>query len=206
MPEILQNLGVFTIGAGWLTWLGKSVLTRYLDRDIQNYKTKLEASNQVELEKLKSELNRRALEHEVKYKRIDEKIANHLIDVYLPLYELYDTVSNYVNAFEQSDVPTKPEQFELARNANNEFWHHFRRNRIYIPPELYQQIEVVARLLKNIMTEFKQGYDRAKNDHHWMLANKELGEEGIPMFDNLVAEIQQRLGVEDLPGVEPVTR
>lgn len=64
---VFQSLGLFSIGVAALTWLGRSIATQILSRDVERYKSRLQ---------------REALEHQVRFTRIHEKQAEVLEQYY----------------------------------------------------------------------------------------------------------------------------
>jgi hypothetical protein len=205
VEEIVKELGKYTILVVALAWLIRSIITHFLSKDVEKYKEQLRAANDLELEKLRSQLAQQALEHEVKFRRLDEKVADHLTTVYQRLFDLYESVVDYVKIFEWGGEPSKEEKHAVVIKANEEFWDYFLHNRPYVPAKLYKQIREVADVLATTARDFAHGQDREKkgrpaksaDEDHWDKAFKETQEKATPMFSALVAEIQRRLGVVD---------
>lgn len=202
--DILKELGIIlggtAIGVAALAWLAKSLMTHLLSKDIEQWKAQLDAQNKLEIEKLRADLAKQALEHEVKYRRVDEKVAEHLAGIYQRLFRFYESVSNYVAIIEYSNEPPKDAKLTTVADANGEFWEYFLPNRIYVPPKLYQEIRKVANKLADITKDFSSGLRREEKgigdleEDYWGKAFRAVQDEASPLFTTLVHEFQKRLG------------
>jgi hypothetical protein len=141
------------------------------------------------------------LEHEVTFRRLDEKVTEHLIVIYQKLFSLYEKANSFVKIVERSDEPGKEEKLAMVVEANKEFWDYLLPNRVYVPPALYKRIREVADTLADIANDFSRGAHRESkgiantDEDYWMKGIKEMNDKATPMFSALVDEIQRRLGV-----------
>jgi hypothetical protein len=201
--ETLKLLGGTAILVAAVAWLIRSLLLHFMSKDVESYKEQLKSANALELEKLRANLSQQTLEHEVKFRRTDEKIAEHLTVVYQKLFNLYRSVLDYVKIFEFGGEPSKEEKHKVVLTANDDFWDYFLHNRPYIPPKMYKQIKDIADLLAKTAREFAFGQDRekrglpTKGEDHWEAALENVEHKATPMFSEMVAEVQRRLGVFD---------
>jgi hypothetical protein len=202
--ELVTVLGGTAIAVAALAWLSQSLMTQFLSKDIERHKNNLAAQSALELEKLRAEFARQALEHEVRFRRVDDKVAEHLAEVYQRLFRLFEKVSSLVRILEWSNEPSKEEKLNAAGAATQEFWNYFLPNRIYIPPKLYERVRELANKLVGIANDFGRGLRReargAESDEtedHWSKAFNAIEKEASPLFTALVRDVQSRLGVED---------
>jgi hypothetical protein len=203
--ELITLLGGFAIVAGFCAWLIRAIITHFLSKDVESYKEKLRLENSIELEKLRSSLAKEALEHEVKFRRIDEQIAERLATVYELIFGLFQKTHDYVSPAGNEGDKTREEKQELFEKASEEFWTYFSRNRIFIPPRMYEQIKEVAHALSKIGLDFTEGqYLKEKGlaekggVGYWITAWNAIRDTATPLFNKLVAEHQRRLGVVDV--------
>jgi len=204
LKELGTILGGTAIAVAALAWLAKSLLTHYLSKDIEKHKATLTAQNALESERLRAELTKQALEHEVRFRRVDEKVAEHLDHVYRHLFRFYESVCSYVRDVEWSCEPSKEEKLEAASKANRAFWDYFLVNRVYLPPTLFQRVRQLADKLTQITNEFtrglrreEKGFVREDDGDHWSEALNAVEKEATPLFTAIVREVQERLGVHD---------
>ena len=80
--ELVTILGGTTIAVTALAWLTRSLLTHWMSKDIERHKAQLASQNKLKIEKLRAELTRQTLEHEVQFRRVDERVAEHLAQAY----------------------------------------------------------------------------------------------------------------------------
>lgn len=204
LRELGTILGGTAIAVAALAWLLKSLLVHFLSKDIEMHKATLTAQNALEIERLRGELTKQALEHEVRFRRVDEKVAEHLDQIYRHLFRLYESVCSYVRDLEWSSEPPKEEKLKAASEANRAFWDYFLLNRVYVPPSLFQRVRQLADKLTKISNEFTRGLRREKrgivrddDEDHWSEALKAIEQEATPLFTAIVREVQERLGVHD---------
>jgi len=160
LKELVTILGGTAIAVAALAWLAKSLVTHFLSKDIEKHKNDLAAQSALELDKLRAEFTRQALEHEVRFRRVDEKVAEHLAEIYQRLFRLYESVSSLVKILEWSNEPSKEDKLNATAEANRAFWDHFLPKRIYVPPKLYERIREVANKLADIANDFGRGLRR----------------------------------------------
>lgn len=207
MWEVVTELGKILGGAGILvaalTYLAKKLLTQWMDKDVEKHKATLQAQNAIGVEKLRSDLRQQSLEHEVKYRRNDEKVADHLHGTYKRLLCFYECICSYVKIIESDEAP-KNEKLDETQKASKEFWDYFLPNRLYIPPTLFRKTKAFAEKLTSITNDFTKNLKRERDGrdvediHFWSKAFSEINEEQGSVFSSLVEEFQKRLGVFDL--------
>ncbi|MGD0516782.1 MAG: hypothetical protein ABSA26_04535 [Thermoguttaceae bacterium] len=206
LNSVLTILGTSAVGASAvavLAFLARSLTIHFLSKDIEGYKATLQAKNEIELEKLKADLTKQTLEHEIRFRRVDEKVAKVLAGVYRRLQTLHDSVAKYVSVLEWSNEPSKEDKLKIASETNDIFVKYFVPNRIYIPPKLYEQIDLFAKNIRKIaykmtdaLVEAREG--RQSDKDGWSEAYDAVESEAKPAFEKIVQEIQKRLGIKDL--------
>ncbi len=204
LEHVLTLLGGTAVAIAALAWLAKSLMSHLLDKGVEQHKAVLRAKTDAEVEKLRAVLERESLEHEVKFRRIDDRVAEHLGEIYARLFKLYESASKYVAILEHSGEPSKKEKFKTVVEANREFWDYFLPNRLYVPPRLFKRIRTVADGLANVVGDFTRGREREEQgrrlpeEDYWMKAYETFEKEVTPLFTDLVANFQRRLGIDDL--------
>ena len=64
--EVLGQLGVFGIAG----WLGRTIIVHWLDKDVANYRSNLQNTHNIEMERLRNDLRIRSIEHEIRLRSI----------------------------------------------------------------------------------------------------------------------------------------
>ncbi len=171
-----------------------------MDKNVEKHKAMLQAQNAVAIERLRSEFRQQSLEHEVKYRRTDEKIAERLDEVYRRLLHFYKCIVSYVKLIEDSSEPSKEVKLEETAKANKEFWDCFILGRLYIPPTLFKTTKAFAHKLTSITNDFTSDLQDRKGGREvdGVHLSREINEEQASVLSSLVEEFQRRLGVFDL--------
>ena len=203
VKELVEVLGVAGILVAALAWLTRKLLTHWMDKDVEKHRAALQSQNAAAIEQLRSELRRQTLEHEVKYRRNDDRIADRLEQVYGRLLHFYEGIVSYVKVLESSDEPPKKAKLEETQKASKQFWDYFTSRRLYIPPALFKATRAFAQKLTQITNDFTENLRRQSEGmppddiHFWSKAYSEINEAQGAVFSSLVEEFQRRLGVFD---------
>ena len=203
MKELGEVLGVAVIFVYALAWLTRKLLTHWMDKEVDKHRAALQAENAAATERLRSELRRQSLEHEVKYRRNDDRIAERLDQVYRRLLRFYECIVSYVKAVEHSDEPPKDAKLHETRSASKRFWDYFISRGLYIPPALFKATKAFADKLTSITNDFTENLRRETHGmepddiHFWSKTFSEINKEQASVFSSLVEEFQRRLGVFD---------
>ena len=179
----LTTVGSSTLAVAALAYLAKALAKLLIDRDIKRFTSQLEREN---------------LEHEVRFKRVDEKIADTLSAVYDVLYALVDALRQYLHP-----VGDKQQSRQALAEARKHFEDTFFRKRLYIPPDLFQKVCDLYGKSATLAEEFTNALDRVEKaveteeDHHfWSRAIDGLNAETEPLFRQIVSDFQTRIGVQ----------
>ena len=209
MWDIVKELATILGGAGILvfalTYLAKRLITHWMDKEVESHKAALQAQNDKAIEQLRSALRQQSLEHEVKYRRTDEKIADRLEGVYVRLQSFYSCISDYIAPVRASNEPSREDLFKKAQKASEDFWDYLDIGRLYIPAALSETTEAFATKLTDITIDFKEYLNRKEQGrleesdvHVWSNTHEEIRKTQAAVLSSLLKEFQQRLGVFDL--------
>ena len=212
IAEFITLLGGFGIVVAAIAWLSKQLIDHYLLKEVQQHKASLDAQNQAAAERLRAELQQQLIEHEITFRRIDEKVAERLEKSYQLLLKLYIGVSKLVAFLEMSSDPSKDDRLKECDEANRAFKEYFYDNRCHIPPALYRHIKKVADNLVDIANGFAFGLKRERleqsgrrplnhrrDSDYWGEAFDAVEKDITPLFSAMVEAFQMRLGVKDSP-------
>lgn len=187
LTEILKFIGGVSVMVMAAAWLARTLISHQFSKD---------------LEKFKADLRQAAFEHEVRFRRSDDKVAEHIYQIYGHLRALRNSVGSYVNFIERSDEPKKEEKLKIVDRVNKEFWEYYGANRLYLPPSLDKRVESLADRLTKITNEFTLGLERENRGtydgpDHWIAAFESIKNDANPVFEDLISAFRRRLGVED---------
>jgi len=122
-----------------LGFLGRSLLSNALDKD---------------LEKFKGQLQLAATEHEIRFSRLHEKRAEVIAELYKLLVQATWEAESFTSPMEWVGEPDKKEKYITAMNAIVEYFRFFDQHRIYISPNLCNKLEEFAQKLRTPVIQF----------------------------------------------------
>ena len=138
---ILGNAVVVAV----LGWLAKSFLESVAARDSKRFESELKAKSDVAIEQLKSQLQLRVVEHQIKLSRLHEKRAVTIAEMNSLLAETMWEAESFLSPMEFSGEPGKREKHAAAMTKLTEFFQYFDKNKIYLPAVLCQSMETLVR-------------------------------------------------------------
>jgi acetylornithine deacetylase/succinyl-diaminopimelate desuccinylase-like protein len=122
-----------------LGFLGRSIASHALNKDI---------------EKFKGDLRLTAAKHEITFRRLDEKRADVVAELYKLLVRAYWEAESFTTPMEWAGEPGKQEKYVAAQNAIADYFRFFDQHRIYISEDLCRQLESFARELREPVNHF----------------------------------------------------
>lgn len=143
---ILLALGGNAALLAVLGLLGKSLLEKLIARDTKRFETDLKAKSDAAIEHLRSDLQIRSIEHQVRFSRLHEKRAAVIAELYEHLVETLWEAESFLSPAEWAGEPNKKEKHRIAMTKLVEFYRYFDKHRIYLPEEICSSLE--ALLLK----------------------------------------------------------
>ena len=206
--EVLKALfGILlpsSIAIAVIGWLVRSLVTHFMSKDIEKYKLELKANSDKEIEHLRSDLRIHALEHEVRFRKLHEKVAEAVAEVYGRLFKLFQAVTSYVNPVDLPGQPDKEGKGKLVQAAAEEFFSYFNANRLFLPKDLSQRVHEFSDQLKKISWDFSVGLHKEQHGKiselqdldHWEKGIEGIKKVATPLFDKLHDEFQRVLGFD----------
>ena len=127
--------GVVLAAAAWLT---KTLISSRFEREAEEFKIKLEANANTEIERLKNALQITADEHRVRFAKLHEDRAKRILELYQRIVEISVDCHRYVV---QLGGP-EPQQgfFELEKRFS-ELFSLFEVSKIYLPESICVLLE-----------------------------------------------------------------
>ena len=126
-------------------WLAKSFLERLATRDSKRFESELKAKTDVAIEQLKSQLQLRHVEHQIKLTKLHERRGTTIAEMNSLLAETMWEAESFLSPMEMSGEPGKREKHAAAMNKLTEFFRYFDKNKIYLPLSLCESMETLVR-------------------------------------------------------------
>ena len=178
-----RTVGCSTLAVAVLAYLAKALVTLLFNREVERFKAQLERDN---------------LEHEVRFRRVDERIAEALSEVYVVVYDLVDALRQYLHPCGAKEEPCKA--FTEARKRFEDIFFH---KRLYIPLDVFRKVYEfyshsirIADKFTDARERHEKGTETEEDRHFWTEAVEALNAEAEPLFAQIVLEFQGRIGVE----------
>lgn len=187
-----------------LGWLGKSLFTKLLQRHSNRFEIELKAKADSTIEQLKSELQIRAIEHQVRFSRLHEKQATVIAELNAHLAEALWAAESFLSPMEWAGEPTKQEKHQEAMIKLVEFYRYFDKHRIYLPEALCDALqhlvtEVRSHVIKfGVYIDFDESYlqDHTRKEKYdaWIGGWDAIKNHVPPVRNKLEGEFRALLG------------
>lgn len=138
---VLLAFGGNAILLAVLGWLAKSLVEKFIARDVERFKNTLMIETSSAVETLKHQLQIASVEHQIRFSELHAKRAAVIAELYGLLVEAQWAASSFASPIELGAEPKKSEKYISAMNAGAEFYRFFDKNRIYLPAELCDRLE-----------------------------------------------------------------
>lgn len=120
----------------WISERLKNAIKSEYDIRLETHKAALKNQYDIEAERLRSQLNIIAIEHEVKFSRLHDKRAEIIADLYSLLVKAHWDAGSFSSPIEMGGEPSKLEKYNLSQKSLFECRLFFEKNRIYLPEKL----------------------------------------------------------------------
>ena len=134
--------------------LGKSLLEKLITRDTKRFEANLKAKADAAIEQLRSDLQIRSIEHQVRFSRLHEKRATVIAELYGHLVETLWEAESFLSPMEWAGEPNKQEKHRVAMDKLVDFFRYFDKHRIYLPEEICSTLEVLAMKVRSHVIAF----------------------------------------------------
>ncbi len=132
-----------------LGWLSKSLVSQLLTKDVEVFKAKLKSESEEASQKLRHDLEKATIEHQVRFSKLHEKRAEVIAELYSLLVQAYWDISNFVSPMQSSGEPSQYEKYATAMNAVADFYRFFDKRKIYLPEKSCAQVDEFVREMRN---------------------------------------------------------
>jgi hypothetical protein len=156
--EIIKSLGgqvVFLAAAGYLI---KAIVSQRLLKDVEEFKVQLQSRADVEVERLKAELQKVATEHQIQFAKLHEKRALVIAEIYSRLVDTHRTAREYVFG----DIQDEERSAKAQEMVWDLYW-FIELNRIYLPETVCALVDKFAAKLRKTVLFANSYWTRIKN-------------------------------------------
>jgi len=149
-----------------LGFLAKSLLSQWMVRNAKQFESDLNAKSDATIEHLKSELQLKAVEHQVRFSRLHEKRASVIAELYGHLVEAIWGAESFLSPVEWTGEPNKEEKHRIAMNKLADVYRYFDKHKIYLPPELCASLDELIQHVRSHVIKFGVYVEYPVSDFH----------------------------------------
>ena len=137
-----------------LGWLGKSLLDKLIVRETKQFESDLKAKTDAAIEQLKSDLQIRSIEHQVRFSKLHEKRAVVIAELYEHVVVALREAESFLSPMEWAGEPNKKEKYREAINKLVDLYRFFDKHQIYLPNQLCANLEGLVKATRWNVTKF----------------------------------------------------
>jgi hypothetical protein len=200
MWQFLEVLGASGAAAAIVIFLGRTIVQQVTSKDLESFKLRLQSQAQVNLERLRAELQQAALEHSIRFSRVHERQAEVISEVFGGLERLHEAFLHWTRpantSIEDADM------FALGREAVeafNSFRDIYYPRAIWLDRETCDAINAVLDTLGSSYWKFVAEHDERgfpRDRRRWLAVWETVSGE-IPKARQLLDErFRKVLGVD----------
>lgn len=201
--EFISYLGGSVALIGAAGWLATKLIENRLSREIENYKTKLKAESDAEIENLKSRLQIAAKEREIAVNWLHQKRATAIESLYSALVDLQHAVRVVLDILSPRHPPDIRKYSSEAVKKLQQTYEAYLKAKIFLSPLTCEKIETVLRGIQDPVVTYNLylgNYDDHElhtltdvKDHAW----KEIRDVVPAALGELESDFRKVLGVEN---------
>lgn len=147
--EVVKELGSYGLLLVLIAWLVKSLSLQVLSKDLEKYRSDLAAASDRELERLRTQLHMSAVERQVRFEHLHDRVAKVVGETYQKLY----TASRALGRLKPGNLPAgwqgEEEELEKFNTAWDGFRDYYFPREIYFPNDVAQRVRQLSDVLKH---------------------------------------------------------
>ena len=151
---ILIALGGNAAMLAVLVYLAKLFIGHKLSRDVSRFQSELKATSDAAIERLKSDLQLHAIEHQVRFSQLHEKRATVIAELNSLIAEAMWEAENFLSILEFPGKPSKPEKYHTTMTKLVELSRYFDKHRIYLSSEVNIPLEALVQKVRTLVIGF----------------------------------------------------
>lgn len=200
--NILSSGAVAAATSGTLIFLFKNWISERIKNSIEfeynqkleTHKAQLQSQNEIEITKLKADLEVAAAERNFRYSRVFEKTEETIATAYEKLMEIKNTANDFM-MLSADDGEKHEEMIRLMTQQRSDFQTYFERRLIYLPKDTATKIMIFA--TKSVLVTLNYArilkMERAKISPEVIEERREKFEKSIEEVDEILRLLRDDL-------------
>jgi hypothetical protein len=197
MTELFAELFKFSVAVGVLAFVGRSVFTHILDRDVANFKSRLEAENSREIEKFKVDLRAAAYEREVVFSGLHAKRIEIIAGLYERLFKARDILQDVTSLIQAGGKDDLVKRISKTPTVVHDLFYYFGANRVWFGEPLCELMDRLRGTVWDVWRPFITVHDpETLPDAKSREVARDIFEKQVPpISDALERQIREMLGI-----------
>lgn len=196
--EILATTAIQAALLAALAFLARSIVLHWLGKDVENFKTTVNANAQRMIEEFKAQLAKTAHEHQVRFESLHSKRAGAIEVLYEKVVRARDCMERLVTSWDAKNA----EEFREAQREFSQLRLELALRRIYLPEPLCEDLNNCIALMwrsavaAGVWAKVENEANRQKAQAAFEKAQAAIDEGGaVPLaIRNLETEFRKALG------------
>lgn len=193
---ILAAISASAVSLAIVAWLVRSIINHWLSKDIEVFKATLQHEKNTEIEKLRSDLGRMALEHEVKFNQLHNKVFVIIARLYKLIVLTQRTMKGYFEPLDPRIAPSEDERFTVAFTAWSNLNTFFMDHEIYFDKHTCEALQNYLLELRLLFVDFQAKKYATNNKPGWEQLWANLNTNADNLKRNLEDVFRKKIGVE----------
>jgi DNA anti-recombination protein RmuC len=193
--EFAETLGGQAVFLAALAYLLKELVSSRLERDADAFRAELKRNADIEIERLKSNLQIAALEHQIRFSKLHEQRATLISQLSKEIAEVPAVVANYVIHNVKDN-----ESLSLAINRSVGLYSLIQTNRVLLPTSLCTLLDEFANKLTKIVTFVSVYWTRFPENEYarpeYRAEQNKVMREAASAFENELPELRRKIEEE----------
>ena len=185
--RILLEIGLVSGGIGLIFWKFSSYFGKlWADKHIESIKKE----HQKEIATFKAELEKRAIEHQIKFSKLHETVAEVIANLHVRITRANLNVGRYIKPVVLPGEPSKEER-EKEIKMYYQLKNFFDEKEIYLEPDICKKLNIFINKIYKIMNDFKN-----RKDMNWGNIGNEFLNDVQEIRKDLKNEFRKVIGVK----------
>ena len=200
----VANATFLTAALGTLAFVGKSLIGRWLSRNLEKYKAELQATNARDIEKLRADLKLAGFEYEIRFAELHKQQAK-VIDNFYELLVAAKGRVRLMGAVSVSDDESRlsseervQKRVETAHKEINDLIEYYTRNRLYFKESTCNKIDHLLHTFQDTFMDFKVASPEPKvQEERWDQAHRAVAKQIPKIMQSVEKDFREILGYKD---------
>ncbi len=154
IENILKFVGGSAVLFAVIAWFVKTLVTHFLSRDIEKLKSALALEVQKTNDKIQKETQINILEHQIRFNKLHERVADVIAEAYAKLYNISKNLNLLIRTDRAVDDPDRKISYKQLNESLNDLKEYYPPRRIYFSKSISIQMDLFIHELEKTIPKF----------------------------------------------------